>query len=243
MYTRRHWRRPAIVAIFRKKIRARVPRPVSRHPSSSMPDSPNLPPASPPATTPAIAPATREQVIASLTASFVHDQLSLDEFDRRVAIAYSAATPEALAALTADLPAGSTSLAAAALLPSRIAAVVSNVERSGVLTVPEYLEVRALAGNVELDLRHAHFAPGVTEIALRSLMGSIDIRLPAYVQIDNQGSGVLASFECHDFSRTARAAPAGAPPCVVRVTGRVVLSAVTVVTSNADTGRPEKPPR
>jgi hypothetical protein len=208
-----------------------------------MPDSPNRPPASSPATTPAIARETREQVIALLTANFVNDRLSLDEFDRRVAIAYSATTPEALAALTADLPAGPTSLAAATLLPPRVAAVVGNVEQSGVLMVPEYLEVRALAGNVTLDLRHAHFAPGVTEIALRSLMGSIDIRLPSHVQIDNQGSGVLASFECHDFSRTTRAAPAGTPPCVVRVTGRVVLSAVTVATSVADTGRAVKPPR
>ena len=51
--------------------------------------------------------ADREQVIDTLKAAFVEDRLTKDEFDARVGQALASRTHADLAALTADLPAGS----------------------------------------------------------------------------------------------------------------------------------------
>jgi hypothetical protein len=50
--------------------------------------------------------ADREQVIGTLKAAFVQGMLAKDEFDLRVSQAFASRTYAALAALTADLPAG-----------------------------------------------------------------------------------------------------------------------------------------
>lgn len=50
----------------------------------------------------------REQVIDQLKAAFVQDRLTKDEFDVRVALAFTSRTYAELAALTADIPAGLT---------------------------------------------------------------------------------------------------------------------------------------
>ena len=51
--------------------------------------------------------AEREQVIGTLKAAFVHGMLARDEFDLRVGQAFASRTYAELAAVTADLPAGS----------------------------------------------------------------------------------------------------------------------------------------
>jgi hypothetical protein len=50
----------------------------------------------------------REQVIDQLKAAFVQDRLTKDEFDVRVALAFTSRTYAELAALTVDIPAGLT---------------------------------------------------------------------------------------------------------------------------------------
>ena len=52
--------------------------------------------------------ADREQLIDTLKVAFVQDRLTKDEFDLRVGQAFTARTYTELAALTADLPAGTT---------------------------------------------------------------------------------------------------------------------------------------
>ena len=56
--------------------------------------------------------ADREQVIATLKAAFIQGRLSRDELDLRVGQALGSRTYAELAALTADIPAGLTGLAA-----------------------------------------------------------------------------------------------------------------------------------
>ena len=56
--------------------------------------------------------ADREQVIATLKAAFIQGRLSGDELDLRVGRALGSRTYAELAALTADIPAGLTGLAA-----------------------------------------------------------------------------------------------------------------------------------
>ena len=66
--------------------------------TSDPPVDPRTPTFAPP-----VSPAARERVIALLTDRYAQDHLSLDEFERRAAAAYSARTPDDLATLTADL--------------------------------------------------------------------------------------------------------------------------------------------
>jgi hypothetical protein len=177
-----------------------------------------------------LAPSAREQVVAHLTESFAHDLLTLDEFEYRVAAAYSATTAADLAALTADLartpaPAFPDAASQATAAPKRLSVVFGNMERGGVVDVPATFELRAFAGNMELDLRDAHFAPGVTEITIRSFMGNVELMLPPDVQVENYGGSVLGSFEYHGSSRGALM---GRASRVVRLKGRVIMSSVVV---------------
>jgi hypothetical protein len=95
--------------------------------------------------------------------------------------------------------------------------------------VPRVLDVRTVLGNVELDLTHASFAPGVTEIALHAFMGNIEIQLPAHVGVEDHVSAVLGSFEYRRHPRATSWAESHHVASVVRFTGRVTMSSAEVV--------------
>ena len=185
--------------------------------------------------TPSVSPAERDRVIAELTERFAHDHLTMDEFERRAAAAYAATTPAALSVLTADF---ARPVAAAAPLappvrsasaPMRIGAVLGSTVRDGMTVVPDQLAVRSIAGNVELDLTRALFAPGITEISLTAFMGNIEIQLPPNVGLEDHVSTVLGSFEYRRQPRATSWAAGSAVNSVVRFTGRVIMSSVEVV--------------
>ena len=168
---------------------------------------------------PAPVAAAREAAIARLTESFARDELSVAEFEGRVAHAYEASSMEALAALTTDLPAQ----AASALAPLKIRTALGNLERGGPIALPAHVEIRAFLGNVQLDWRAAQLHPGVTEIEVHNFLGNIEILLPAGVRVEGQPHGFMDNFECRD----AQGAP-GPPGPVVRFTGRTLLGSVAV---------------
>jgi hypothetical protein len=191
----------------------------------------NEPPVDPrsPAITPSISPAAREQVIAELTRRFASDQLTMDEFERRAAAVYAASSPAALTALTADLHQPIPRSQPTSNGPvMTIGAMLGSVVRGGEITVPDRLQLRALAGNVELDLTHADFPPGVTEIELRAFMGNIEVQLPPHVGLEDHVSTVLGSFEYRRQPRAHSWAEGSAINSVVRFTGRVIMSSVEV---------------
>ncbi len=171
----------------------------------------------------------RDVVVQRLSEQFAADRLSLDELERRLDLVYQARSPAELAALTADLPAP-VAIASPAVRGSHgvitrsIRTVLGNAVRSGAMELPPRLEVRAILGNIELDLREASFGP-FTEISIRSVLGNVEITLPVGVRVENDGNGFLGSFECH-------VAPGAMPMVgtapVVRLTGRAVLGNVEV---------------
>ena len=189
----------------------------------------NEPPVDPrvPSITPSVSPAAREHVIEELTKRFASDQLTMDEFERRAAAVYAAASPAALTALTADLrpPRRLTPVSGP---PMTIGATLGSIVRGGEIIVPERLEIRALAGNVELDLTHAEFLPGVTEIELRVFLGNVEIQLPPHVGLEDHVSTVLGSFEYRRQPRAQSWTETSGINSVVRFTGRVVMSSVEV---------------
>lgn len=165
----------------------------------------------------------REAAVARLSAAFAHEVLSLDEFERRTTDAYRAASGTELAALVADLPATvGTNGPSGALpeMPARVAAAFSNVERGGAAVVPPRLEIRAVFGNVELDLGTARFGDGVTEISIQAVFGNVRILLPPGVRVQNHGAATLGSFVSRCTSGGA------ASNAQVLVTGRALFANV-----------------
>jgi hypothetical protein len=188
-------------------------------------------PADPPTLAPPVSPAAREKVIALLTEQYAHDRLSLDEFERRAAAAYAARTSADLAALTGDLGEGPVPATRASLPAMNIGVVLGNIVRD-MHAVPRQLDIRTVLGNVELNLTHASFAPGVTEISLHAFMGNIEILLPPHVGVEDHVSAVLGSFEYRRHPRASSWIEGSRVASVVRFTGRVTMSSAEVVIRN-----------
>ena len=177
----------------------------------------------------------REAVAQRLSAEFAADRLTLDELERRLDLVYQAKSPAELASLTSDLPAP-VAMASPLVRGSHgvvtrsVRTVMGSTSRSGAMELPSLLEVRAILGNIELDLRDASFGP-FTEISIRSVLGNVEITLPMGVRVENDGDGFLGSFECH-------VAPGVMPMVgtapVVRLTGRAVLGNVEVYAATTD---------
>jgi hypothetical protein len=189
------------------------------------------PPHDPPgqSVTTSVSPAERERVIAELTERFAHDHLTIDEFERRAAAAYAATTPAALTLLTADFQHPIAPVARSSAPPMQIGAVLGSVVKQGLIEMPDRLDVRSIAGNVELDLTRSHFPPGITEISVRAFMGNIEIQLPPNVGLEDHVSTVLGSFEYRRQPRASSWAAGSGVSSVVRFTGRVIMSSVEVV--------------
>lgn len=172
--------------------------------------------------------ADRERAIARLSESFSRDELSVDEYERRVSLVYGAATRPELEKLSADLPAAPTPDPELVAAPLRVSAVLSNVVRPGPSALPKQLHMRSWGGNIEIDLSRSSLQPGVTELEVDVVLGNLEIVLPEHAHVDPQMSAVLASFDNPRRSNASSALPAAVPPAVIRFTGRIVLGNVSV---------------
>ncbi len=193
-------------------------------------------------------PDARDRVVERLSKHFADDGMTLDEFERRMELVYKATDVAALDALVADAPApvALTSVApakraiATAGAPDslRIVSVLSNNERGGLMIVPRHLRIVSIFGNVELDLRHASFGEGVTEIHVRAVFGNVEITLPAGVRVENSGEGFLANF-------TSRGGSVANAEIVVRIGGRAIMANVEAWTADVadDDGDDDDEPR
>lgn len=190
------------------------------------PVDPNAPTLVPP-----VSPDARERVIALLTDRYAQDHLTLDEFERRATAAYAARSPDELAALTADLPDGDVPVTRASLPAGHVGVVLGSIVRD-MHAVPRVFDVRTVLGSVELDLTHASFAAGVTEISLHAFMGNIEIQLPPHVGVEDHVSTVLGSFEYRRHPRASSWIESSQIASVVRFTGRVTMSSAEVVIRN-----------
>jgi hypothetical protein len=189
-----------------------------------------------------------ERVIAQLTESFARDELSLEAFETRIDAAYCCQTVAEYDALVADLRRPDSSESAAMvvaqveLVPDeRVAglpvgstapvesrrllrALFSNIERCDQVAMPPATRVEAIFGNVELDLRKATFAAGVTEIGVKAIFSSIEIVVPADITVEVHGAGVFGNFE----GATRTTADPDAP--TLRIVGSAIFASVVVRT-------------
>jgi len=176
----------------------------------------------------------RERVIEALSQHFAHDNLSLDELDRRMEQVYRARTVSALRELTKDLPTESGAVAPRPAAPvpqafapdeGRLVSIMGSMKRRGLWQPPRQLNVFTIMSETLLDLTEAALARGVTEIELRAVMASIKIIVPPNVRVVVEPSAFMA--EVND--QTIDPPPVGSGAPVVRITGFVFMSELKVV--------------
>ena len=190
--------------------------------------------------------AQRDAIVERLSLAFADDAISMDEFDKRATMVYSALTVIDLQKLVADLPGAaehtdikrSISAGEMATFPQEesIRTVFANTERGGAIKVPLRLKLRTLFGNTELNYSRATFAPGVTEIDVRCTFGNIEITVPRGVRVELACSAILASVGSDSHSRDHNDEEVAAPGLpIIRLVGRALFANVEVhVASAAD---------
>jgi hypothetical protein len=185
-----------------------------------------------------VSPAARDKVVQSLGEHFAHDHLTLDEYERRVQVAFRAQSHDALAELTRDLggpvvPAASPASTPAVTRPvdsdvqrlskpKRFLAFMSGVVRRGRWRVPERMRVIAVMGGVELDLSEAELTAQVTEIKVTAVIGAVVVTVPPGVRLESDGTAILGGFE--DQLHEPASGDPDAP--VIRVTGVAIMGGV-----------------
>ena len=150
-------------------------------------------------------------MIDLLTRHFANDELTETQLEARLQEVYAARTAKDLDTIVAGLP----SLAATPRTDTSIKAILSGQERKLAGLVPRELKLTSRMGYVELDLRGATFAPGITTIDVRAFMGYVEIRLPEGVRVENHGHALFGYFAVKGMDEDAES--------VVRITGRAVF--------------------
>ena len=179
--------------------------------------------------------ADRERVAAALCLHFAADNIGMEMLEDRLDRVYVAQSAAELQSLLADLPplpdelldAGNSPLIApSSAVPMRgvVMAALGGAGRKGSWLVPRELKVFAIMGGVEIDLREAKFAPGITQIDVTAFMGGVEIIVPRGVRVEILGAAIMGGFEADAGDATAL--DPNQP--VLRVTGLAIMAAVEV---------------
>lgn len=172
---------------------------------------------------------TRDHVIELLTQHYAHDRIALEDFERRTTAVFAARTAAELQAVVADLAVPALPM----IVPehARINAILSSTEQHSTMAMPRHLEIVAVLGNAELDLRDATFADGISIIEVHSVLGNVELTLPSTVRIEMSGDTILGSFASDIASQPDASRSPSHAARLVRVIGRAVLGNVEVATA------------
>lgn len=185
---------------------------------------------------------TRQVTIDALCEHFANDVMSVEEFERRVDTAHTAASADELKELLRDLP-GSGDLPAtieqtgvaardaytvAAHGPEKerefVVAILGGSGRTGRWRPARKNYAVALCGGAELDFREAVLGPGVTELQIYTMWGGVDVIVPPGIHVESHGIALMGGFE--HKAEGARAPDPDAP--VLRITGVALMAGVDV---------------
>ena len=176
----------------------------------------------------------REQVIEALCDSYAADLLAMDEFESRLDIAHRATELEALDQLVADLEvhAHEHEQPSQALVPieradrKTVVAIMGGTSRKGEWTPPAHLNVFAMMGGAEIDLREARLPPGVTELKVYTIMGGAEIIVPPNLAVECEGVAIMGGFDT--LERSPRTPDPDSPR--LRITGFCLMGGVEIST-------------
>lgn len=184
----------------------------------------------------------REQTIQTLIGHFAEDHLTVEEFERRLDVAHRARQSSELDALIADLPVPAAEPApeeprkAAPPAPRRphtplehvrenqvLVAIMGGVEKKGQWAPAQKTLVLAFMGGAQLDFREALLPPGVTEVAIFTVWGGVEIIVAPGTRVDSGGVAIMGAFE--HVPGPAVVDP-NAP--IIRLTGFALMAGVEV---------------
>ena len=156
----------------------------------------------------------RIRVAQLLSEAAAHDRLTLEEYERRLSMAYAATSYDALERLTEDLPeAMEYRRGKARPAPSTmLLAFLGGFERRGRWYVPGRLTTFTLFGGGVVDLRYADFTSADVESHAYSILGGQTILLPPEVNVEVHGVGVMGGFD----SKVDGTGAPGAPRITIR---------------------------
>lgn len=125
-----------------------------------------------------------------------------------------------------------------------LTAVFSTVTRHGEWLPPEELHVVASFGSAKLDFTQALLAPGVTELRAFAVFGSVELWVPADLEVELDASALFGSVERKDAGggvkrflrdQLRRVSGGGADdplsdddPPVLRIRGRAIFGSIIV---------------
>lgn len=177
----------------------------------------------------------REAAIDRLSKAFAHDELELDEFERRLGLAHRTDTVAELGVLTADLkgdPGAPAPVPAKALVPvavrdrQTLIAVLGGTSRKGQWRPAQKLRLLSVLGGMELDFREAAMVPGITELRITAVLGGVHIIVPPHLAVEMDGMAIMGGFE---HSERAPAQPDPERP-ILRIHGLAVCGGVHIET-------------
>lgn len=133
----------------------------------------------------------RQATIDRLTDAFAADYISMDEYERRAALASSATMPAALDELVVDLPAQAPRPESPGVRPrSRLSShlvgappvttgcVMGDRHLTGNWLTSDRVSTFTVMGSTKIDLRDSDLPPGATRIEVFNLMGETQIVVP-----------------------------------------------------------------
>jgi hypothetical protein len=166
--------------------------------------------------------AERAQAEVHLREACVDGRLTLAEFSTRMDTVLIARTRGQLKAITADL--GATPAAPArAPIATRIRAILGEKLRSGRWRAEGAVEITAVMGNCQIDLRDAEIIGDEVLLNLRALMSEVKICVPRGVQVVMEETAGMSSSK--DVRPSGTPLPEGP---IVRIRGVSIMSSVEV---------------
>jgi hypothetical protein len=158
----------------------------------------------------------RELTVDALSRHVAQDRISIEEFERRTAVAYAARTSAELEYLLSDLPdlpnrstaesTGQDVLHRTASRHGLVVNVLGGSERRGRWTPAPRMLAMTVAGGVLLDFRDALFATSEVEVTILVLLGgATEVLVPPNVRVELTGIPVLGSLEHETESANADA--------------------------------------
>lgn len=176
----------------------------------------------------------RDHTIQVLCEHFANDNLEAEELEALIDRAHGSTTLAELDALLAGLPAAPAAgpmehrREQTGLAPVRqqslVVAVMGGAERRYDVLPSREINVIAVMGGVHLDFRNATFPGGVTELRIFALMGGVEVVVPADIQVDSSGIGIMGGFEHVGHGKF----PVDLQRPVLRIVGVAIMGGVEI---------------
>jgi DUF1707 SHOCT-like domain/Cell wall-active antibiotics response LiaF, C-terminal len=164
----------------------------------------------------------RERTVEVLRHAASDGQLTVDELEERVSVAYAARTRRELEQLTADVSPAPAIPAQGSGLTVRhgpggdrwIVSVMSGHDRKGRWRIAPRCTVLNIMGGSDVDLNDAELSDRATQINVYSIMGGADINVPHGVDVRVSDFAFMGG---NDVMLGDETAPAGGPSIHIRL--------------------------